>query len=112
MLAYCGVLCNECEIYKATISDDFDERKNVAQKFTSSEYPLTVENINCLSCSFENEIVFKFCMECEIRKCGVERKIENCGHCKEYPCNLLKKPFEMDEENKLRLDEVRRMRCK
>lgn len=59
MLAYCGVLCNECEIYKATISNDINERKRVKEKFNSKEYPLTVEDINCLGCSTENEIVFK-----------------------------------------------------
>jgi hypothetical protein len=105
-VAYCGILCEDCEIYKATIKDDDMLREEVARKFSSEDYPLKKEDINCLGCSGNNDKLFRFCNECEIRFCGIENNIDNCGECKDYQCKKLSKPFEMDPTNKERLDKI------
>lgn len=109
-MSYCGILCEDCEIYKATIKDDDVLREQVAIKFSSEDYPLTKEDINCLGCSGNNDALFKFCNECEIRLCSIQRGLENCGLCKDYPCKKLSKPFEFDPANKERLDSIFRER--
>lgn len=105
-IAYCGILCEECEIYKATLKDDDALRETVARKFSDEDYVLTKEEMNCLGCSGNNEKLFRFCNECEIRLCATEREINNCGECKDYPCKKLTKPFEMDPTNKERLAKI------
>ncbi len=99
-------MCEDCEIYKATTKDDDKLREQVAIKFSSEDDPLTKEDINCLGCVGNNNKLFKFCNECEIRLCSIQREIENCGVCKDYPCKKLSKPFEIDSRNKERLDRI------
>ncbi|TYB83658.1 MAG: DUF3795 domain-containing protein [Kosmotoga sp.] len=105
-IAYCGILCEECEIYKATLKDDDSLREAVARKFSDEDYPLKKEDKNCLGCSENYDKLFRFCSECEIRLCAIEREINNCGECKDYRCKKLSKPFEMDTTNKERLDKI------
>ncbi|MFO7882028.1 MAG: DUF3795 domain-containing protein [Kosmotogaceae bacterium] len=105
-IAYCGLLCEECEIYKATIKNDNNLREDTAKRFSSYNYPLSKEDINCLGCSGNEKDLFRFCNECEIRLCGIKREVNNCGECDDYPCDKLSKPFEMNPENKNRLDRI------
>ena len=103
-LAYCGLVCEECEIYQATIADDPILKETTAQKFSSPKYPIDTADINCYGCSGNDQAVFKFCTECEIRLCGVNHKLDNCGSCTDFPCSLLDQPFENSPENKQRLE--------
>ena len=48
-----------------------------------------------------------FCTGCEIRICAVEKGIENCAYCKNYPCELLEKLFTTDLDAKKRLDAIK-----
>ena len=105
-LAYCGLLCNECEIYKATIANDCAYKEQVAKNFSSPQYPLTSDDIKCYGCSDNNKAIFKFCEECEIRLCGIAKSLANCGQCKSFACDKLHKAFEHNPDNKKRLEEV------
>lgn len=106
MIAYCGLRCDECDIYKATNSGEKELKVSVAQKFSSDDYHIGAHEIECSGCTKNSLVVFKFCNECEIRKCGISKNIETCGECSDYPCDLLSKPFEIDLTNKERLDVI------
>lgn len=107
IIAYCGLLCNKCEAYIATKEKNDVKKEALAQEWSSDDYKLKKEDINCYGCTKDNSgPIFKFCEECEIRKCGIEKDIDNCGICDKYPCNMLEKPFEMSPDNKDRLDDI------
>jgi len=110
IIAYCGLVCNNCPAFIATENNDENQKKKLAAEWTRDEYEVKAEDINCQGCSRCSEKVFKFCRECEIRQCGIERDIENCAHCEEYPCDKLNIPFEGTPENKKVLDEIRENR--
>lgn len=90
MISYCGLVCTECPAYVATIRDDDEERQRVAELW-SKQYggDFGVSDINCDGCLSEGSRVFSYCNRCEIRKCGRERKVENCAHCDDYACEKL-----------------------
>lgn len=106
IIAYCGLICNNCPAFIATKNNDENEKKKLAAEWTRDDYEVKPEDINCHGCGRGSEKVFKFCRECEIRRCGIERDIENCAHCENYPCDKLNVPFEGTPENKKILDEI------
>ncbi|MEM2848996.1 MAG: DUF3795 domain-containing protein [Candidatus Bathyarchaeia archaeon] len=68
------------------------------------------EDINCDGCVSDSPRVIHYCNVCGIRKCGKERKVENCGLCTEYPCEKLSKLFAEYSKAKEVLDAVRHER--
>jgi hypothetical protein len=106
IIAYCGLVCNDCPIFIATFENNGQKKIELANQYTSDSYKVTPEDINCTGCTSRGSNVFKFCLECDIRLCGIEKEIPNCAYCGVYPCNKLEKPFENAPENKTRLDEI------
>lgn len=107
IVAYCGVLCTECPVYIAARNNDIDEMKKLAEEYSSPNYIIKPEEVVCEGCCNNSKKKFKFCNECEIRMCGLDKMIKNCGYCSEYPCKKLNKSFEMCPENRKRLNEAR-----
>lgn len=107
LIGNCGILCSECEAYTATQDNDYEKMKSLAEKWSTEDYIITPEEVACDGCCNKSNKKFKFCNECEIRLCAIEKNTEHCAFCSEYPCNKLKKPFEMSHENKERLDELK-----
>jgi len=107
IVGYCGIICSECPTFKATQTNDDAERRRVADLWTK-EYgtELTAEDINCLSCLSKSPPVFHHCNVCEIRKCAIERNVDNCAHCEEYACEQLTKFFDAVNPAKTVLDEI------
>lgn len=108
IIAYCGLVCNDCPVFIATVEDNQQKKIELAKEYSSESYRVDPEDINCTGCTSTRGKVFKFCLECDIRLCGLEREISNCAYCREYPCNRLDKPFENSPENKSLLDGIRR----
>jgi hypothetical protein len=109
VVGYCGIICSDCPVLVATQKNSDVERKRVADLFTvqyGREYKL--EDINCDGCLGDSSRVFKYCNVCEIRQCGKERKVKNCGFCSEYPCEKLSKLFVEYSKARENLDGIRR----
>ena len=94
MIAYCGLVCTNCPQYIATQNDDNYARekiaKDIAEKFELYYKP---EEINCDGCLSSNGRHIGFCQTCEVRKCGIEKSVENCSVCDEQPCDKLNSFF-------------------
>jgi len=105
MIAYCGLDCSECPAYIATIKDDDEKRKDLAEKWSTEDFPLEPEDVNCRGCTEETDVM-SFCGDCDVRECASERGVENCAHCSVYQCSKLDKIFKMDAGAKERLDEI------
>lgn len=107
IIAYCGLRCDRCPAYVATIENDDTKRKETAETWSKEfDTSLTAGDINCKGCH-QDEIIFNYCAQCEIRKCGDEQGVETCAHCDEYICEKLSKFFEMAPEAKESLEKIR-----
>lgn len=111
MIAYCGLICNECPAFKATQNDSDEERKRVAEMWTSEEFPITSDDINCDGCMTTGKRIIKFCHVCEVRKCALASNVETCAHCDGYPCVTLQRQYEIigSEEAKKVLERIHRV---
>lgn len=90
-IAPCGNDCLACLRYIATQSNDISKLKEVAELWNRvglRDKVVSPEEIKCYECSSVN-----FCRY-GIQKCASEKKIDNCGRCNNYPCNLSTRSFE------------------
>jgi len=109
MIAYCGITCSECPAFLATQKDDQEERTKVAEMWSKEfDADLKPEDINCDGCLLETGRLFSHPKVCEIRKCGLERRVENCAYCDDYACEKLNKFLDMVPDAKLTLEEIRK----
>ena len=82
MIAYCGLNCEKCDAYLATIHNDQALREKTAKAWAElNQAPILPEHINCLGCRTEG-IKTVFCESlCEIRQCALKKGFETCGDC-------------------------------
>lgn len=86
MVAFCGLICTECEGYLATQANDEEWKERLAAK-ARDEYgaaDATAEGVTCDGCLAFSGRLSGYCTKCEIRACSVEHQVENCGACAEY----------------------------
>lgn len=91
MIAYCGLVCSECDAYVATQAGDVDALTRLAQQ-ARDEYGVedaTAETTMCDGCLGTGGRSIGYCSICDIRACGVERRVANCGCCPDYACEKL-----------------------
>jgi hypothetical protein len=105
LIACCGIDCENCDAYIATINDDNAKREETAQKWqVAFEAPsITAESINCMGCRPDGA-KFSHCDNCEIRKCVAEKGFNTCGDCAELDtCQVVGFVFEHAPEVKANL---------
>jgi hypothetical protein len=108
MIAFCGIICTDCRAFIATLEDDDAKRRETAEVWSKTVgEEIRPEEINCDGClSIEGRHI-NHCFVCEIRKCGMEKEVENCAHCIKYPCEKLARFLEQSPKAKKRLEEIR-----
>lgn len=84
MIAYCGLDCEKCDAYLATIRDDQALREKTAKAWAElNQAPILPEHINCLGCRADG-VKTVFCDSlCQIRQCALKKGVETCGGCPE-----------------------------
>ena len=84
MIAYCGLNCEKCDAYLATIHDDQVLREKTAKLWAElNQAPILPEHINCQGCRVEG-VKTVFCDSlCEIRQCALKKGVAPCGDCPE-----------------------------
>ena len=114
MLAYCGLNCDSCPIYLASLEPDKLKqqamRESIAE-FCAKEYGISMQAdsiTDCDGCNSSSERLFSGCRNCTIRTCAMSKGIENCAYCNDYGgCPSLIEIFQYDAEAKERLDKIR-----
>ncbi|MFX1313263.1 MAG: DUF3795 domain-containing protein [Promethearchaeota archaeon] len=93
-LAYCGDCCTYCPRYIATLSGNRKKLKDVAFLMKKVGWPYNLEEPEKNKCKGCQDIE-----NCEygIKECCIERNIENCAKCIDYPCPKLENAFEITE---------------
>ena len=112
-MAYCGLVCSDCGAFIATLENDDAKRRQVADawsKMFGREFK--PQDINCDGCLTRDGRHIDYCNICEIRKCGIERGVENCAYCVDYGCEKLSKFVENVPEAKKTLEEIRKQKRK
>ena len=84
MIAYCGLDCEKCDAYIATVRNDQELREKTAKVWTElNQVPILPEHINCQGCRADG-IKTVFCDSlCDIRQCALKKGVETCGNCGE-----------------------------
>ncbi|OFY60771.1 MAG: hypothetical protein A2V46_09185 [Bacteroidetes bacterium RBG_19FT_COMBO_42_7] len=91
LISCCGLNCAACDARIATVKDDDELRKAVADKWrVAYNVPgLSYEMINCTGCR-EEGVKFSHCDECEIRNCVKVKGFNTCGDCQEMQtCSIV-----------------------
>lgn len=91
MIAYCGLDCEKCDAYLATINDDQALREKTAKLWGElNNAPILPEHINCQGCRVEG-IKTVFCDSlCDIRQCALKKGVATCGECPDMDgCQIL-----------------------
>lgn len=82
MIAYCGLDCEKCDAYLATINDDQALREKTAKLWAElNNAPILPEHINCEGCRVDG-IKTVYCDSlCAIRQCALKKGVSTCGDC-------------------------------
>ena len=107
IIAFCGLLCHECPAYRATQLNDDQLRAETAAKWSEMfQTELKAEMINCNGCHTQTGEIFGHCQVCEIRKCGLEKELDNCAGCSDYGCQRLSDFFALAPEAQSNLEKL------
>lgn len=101
IIAYCGIVCSECDVYLATVNNDENLKKELAKRYTTDEQIARPEDFYCEGCfNIKGE-------GCKIRQCAYGKGHQNCAACSSYFCALLDGHFADSPQSKVVLDEIR-----
>lgn len=89
MIACCGLTCTDCAAYIAKKTNDDEMRKETASKWSSPDWTVAPEEVNCDGCKSTGGVLFKHCTQCAVRACVTEKNLDNCAHCEDYGCEKL-----------------------
>jgi len=87
MTAPCGIVCEECAIYKA--ASDREAAEALAQEWRDGgRKDAKADWFTCQGCHGPAELVWSG--DCKIRQCClVERRLDNCSDCGDFPCERI-----------------------
>jgi hypothetical protein len=110
MMAYCGLVCTDCPAYRATQVDDRAALERVAAHWRKvfNMPDITADSVMCDGCLARDGRRSGYCVQCQVRPCGVERGVVNCAHCSDYACAKLGAFFSIAPGARTALDEIRR----
>ena len=85
LIAYCGLDCEKCDAYIATMNNDQKLREKTAKLWAElNNAPILPEHINCQGCRTKG-IKTVFCDSlCAIRQCALKKEVATCGDCPEF----------------------------
>lgn len=83
-IAYCGLDCEKCDAYLATLHNDKALREKTAKRWSElNRVPIRPEDIRCQGCRADG-VKTVFCDKlCEIRQCALKKGVNTCGDCTE-----------------------------
>jgi hypothetical protein len=78
---YCGLFCDACIAYIAT-NEGQSRLESLSKTMNRS-----VEEITCNGC--RTDVCSFYCKSCEMKLCAVEKNINFCSECSDYPCTII-----------------------
>jgi len=111
-MAYCGLRCDSCPIYLATLEKDISHQREMRESIAeicAMNYGMDLkpEDItDCDGCRTKAGRLFSGCLDCSIRNCARTKNLDNCAYCEDYQCEKLTEHFKLDPGAKERLDKI------
>jgi hypothetical protein len=62
----------------------------LAEQYSSDEQRFSPDDLWCDGCTRTEGRLFSWCRECPIRVCCTARRLPNCAHCEEFPCQTIR----------------------
>jgi hypothetical protein len=88
-IAYCGLDCSGCDVFRATAFDDDQMRQDYADQIKLNwKIEIDPAGVSCYGCRDERPKT-GFCASCEVRACTKERGLNNCATCEDYGCEKM-----------------------
>lgn len=88
-LACCGLDCSTCPNIEATKTGNkgyFESvAKSIGERYNKSIDP---NDLPCEGCMTDG-IKSRYTLNCNIRKCNIEKGTKNCAHCKDFLCGSM-----------------------
>lgn len=86
LIAYCGLDCEKCDAYLATIHNNPSLRKKTAKRWSELNHiTILPEDIRCEGCRTDG-VKTVFCDTlCDIRQCALKKCVNTCGDCAQLP---------------------------
>jgi hypothetical protein len=108
MIAYCGLVCTDCDAYTATQAGDMEALARMAEE-ASRQFgmEMTAADAMCDGCRATTGRQIGYCHECGIRLCAVQKHIETCAHCTDYACDKVEAFSKPGSEHRKVLDDLR-----
>ena len=91
--SYCGIYCGACDIMMADKTGHKDSFASFWTEPVLRAFQQTMGNtalepealkVKCLGC--KSDTLFINCKTCKIRSCAIQKKVDHCIDCAEYPC--------------------------
>jgi len=80
--AVCGLFCPSCRNFIRTT----EEPKRPEE--TLNQFNTPTEDTRCHGC--RSDVRISYCNTCKLYYCSIEKGVDFCGQCSDYPCNDLK----------------------
>lgn len=81
-IAYCGLDCERCDAYLATINDDAALRERTAKLWSElNQVNILPEDIHCEGCRADGVKTFYCESLCAVRRCALGKGVPTCGDC-------------------------------
>ena len=112
-LSYCGVDCNSCDVFKATVHGDEEARMRAVKLWTKTAQEhwgmetLDPEILDCTGCRVEGYAKHKGYGRCPIPPCAKSRNLTSCGLCSEWSqCERLSGVFADEPQARKNLEAI------
>jgi len=107
MVAYCGLICTDCDAYKATQVQDVEALERMAKEASEQfDMEMTIADAMCDGCISTTGRQIGYCHECAIRLCAAQKHIQNCAHCDDYACEKVDGFSKPGSDHRKRLDDI------
>lgn len=84
-IGYCGLDCEKCDAYLATINDDQALREKTSKLWAElNNAPILPEHINCEGCRADGVKTVYCDSLCAIRQCALKKEVATCGECRNF----------------------------
>jgi hypothetical protein len=109
MIAYCGIVCTECEAFKATQLGDPAALEKVAASWREQFDPsITAASIACDGCLATTDTLCSYCSVCPLRICALDRGEKNCAYCVDFEgCEKLESYYNQAPHMRQILNDIR-----
>lgn len=104
-IAYCGIYCDTCPLYKATIANDDEAKMKVAKEWgANNKSDFKLEEYYCYGCK-DKRSLGAVGYNCTVKECAIKRGYALCSQCSELEAcdEKLWKEFPWIHEKSIRL---------